>query len=380
MTRLHGREPVVVTIAEAHESDAASGESKPGGAEGKLSSETPKASLPDSKSHRPIMTADDLIPPADPAVRQSRPESADRISLKHAKAMLAGLTKPSIAKMVVITAVIGFIFGVSANGGTMVFATWPWLAMLGTIVGTGLASMGSSALNQWIERDTDGLMHRTRQRPLPSGQISAKAVLALGSGLVLAGLVILLATTNAWAMLVCAATAFLYVAVYTPLKRVTPWAMHIGTLPGALPPLIGYAAAAGAPAAGESSGLAGWLLFVLMAVWQIPHFLAIAWVHRLDYARAGLPMLPVIDDERGTRTFRQIMWTSGLLIPIGLLPTILGVTGWIAGGLSLVVGLWFFAESIRLVRIRTVPAARRLFFVSLAYLPVILAVLVIDRV
>jgi protoheme IX farnesyltransferase len=280
----------------------------------------------------------------------------------------ATLTKPRITSLVVVTAYIGF-----ALGGYAVAGAWSWLMLAGTLVGTALSCMGASVLNQLYERDTDGLMERTGNRPLPAGRIAPREAAWLGVLLSAAGVAALWLTTNSLAAAASTFTIVTYTLLYTPMKRVSTLAVWVGAVPGAMPPIIGYAAATG------TIGTPAWIAFAIMFVWQIPHFLAIAWLYRDDYARAGLPMLPVVEPDGGS-TFRQILATCFALLPLGLLPTLLNVSGMAYFVTAFVCGLLFLACAAALVHRPDRTRARRLFFASLIYLPVVLGAMLIDAV
>lgn len=280
------------------------------------------------------------------------------------------LTKARLTMLVVITAWLGFSLGYQSAGQSL-SGLAGWVTLLAALAGTGLASMGAGAINQVMERDADSRMRRTRRRPVAAGRWSRLNASLLGVGLVVAGLLVMAVFTHALALLLTFATVILYVAVYTPLKRLSWTATLVGAVPGAMPPLIGYAAATG------TLGPGAWAMFLLMVAWQMPHFYAIAWLYREDYERGGFPMLPVIDPE-GRRTFRQILsWCVALLV--------LTVAIWwfeIAGMMFLVVGLLaglaFTWPAVRLI-LRPEPGrARTLFLASLVYLPVLLAFLALD--
>ena len=282
----------------------------------------------------------------------------------------AQLTKPRITLMVVITAYIGFALGARH----LPFADeWSWVMLVGTLVGTALSCMGASVFNQVYERDTDGMMERTRNRPLPAGRVSPREAKIAGAVLSIAGVLLLWATTNGLAASASAFTILTYALLYTPLKRVTTFAVWVGAVPGAMPPVIGYAAAT------EAVDVPAVLLFAIMFLWQIPHFLAIAWLYREDYARAGLKMLPVVHPD-GASTFRQILATCLPLLPLGLLPTLLGVSGLAYFWVALACGLLFLAFAFALVLDPSRSRARKLFFASLVYLPVVLGAMLIDAV
>jgi protoheme IX farnesyltransferase len=245
--------------------------------------------------------------------------------------------------------------------------------MLHTLLATALVASGASALNQLLERDYDGKMRRTQGRPLPSGRLQPQTVLIVGSVLSLVGLIYLALAVNLVTSVLGAMSLLSYVFVYTPLKRVTWLNTAIGAVPGALPPLMGWTAARGQVTA------EGWALFAILAFWQLPHFLAIAWIYREDYARAGFKMLPVIDPQ-GHRTGRQALSHTLGLLPVSLCPFLFKVTGplYLFGALSLGLALLWFA--FQFARHLTVGQARRLFYASILYLPLLLAVMVLDKI
>jgi protoheme IX farnesyltransferase len=276
----------------------------------------------------------------------------------------ATLTKPRITLMVVVTAYIGFAIGDPLDTG--------WLLLLATLLGTGLCCMGASAFNQVLERDVDALMHRTRNRPLPAGRLNAAQATTLAFILSILGVTILACLANALAAALAAFTILSYALAYTPLKRVTSLSTLVGAVPGAMPPVIGFAAAT------RSVDTAAFLLFAIMFVWQLPHFLAIAWLYRDDYARAHLPMLPVIHPDGGS-TFRQILMTCLALVPLGLLPTALGISGTLYFATALCCGAIFLAFAVALILVPSRQRARSLFFASLVYLPLVMAMMLIDH-
>lgn len=296
---------------------------------------------------------------------------APAAELRQAFSDLLELTKVRITLMVVITAGIGYLLGTRAAAPVNLAATW--LTGIGALLGTALACMGASVFNQLYERDTDALMQRTRHRPLPAGRVQPRTALLLAVMLSAAGVAVLGILTTATAAAVAAATIFSYALIYTPLKRMSSISLIVGAVPGALPPVIGYAAAAG------DLGLAGWLVFAVMFVWQVPHFLAIAWLYRDDYARAGFPMLPVTDPT-GTATFTQMLLWCMLLIPVSLLPAVINLAGPLYAAVAALCGVGFMACAVRLMIHRGRSAARIAFFASLIYLPVVLAALVYDMV
>ena len=285
------------------------------------------------------------------------------LDLKARLSACASLTKPRIALMVLVTVAIGFLLG--APG-----AVSPTRLVL-TLVGAGLVAGGASAWNMILERDRDARMRRTANRPLPSGRLSLLEAVSFGTAITLAGLIILFAGVNGLSAGVAATTFVLYVGLYTPLKSVTTLNTAIGAIPGALPPVIGWAASTG------RLGVEPWALFLIMFLWQFPHFLAIAWIYREDYARGGHKMLPCVDLD-GSMTGRQAAWHALELLPAGLIPSFIGLGGrwYFAGALAL--GLFYFYHAARFwldVNDRT---ARRLLRASILYLPLVLLLLLLD--
>jgi len=276
----------------------------------------------------------------------------------------AELTKPRIAIMVLFTVAAGYWLG--SDGA-------PDLALLlHTVLATGLVAAGASALNQLIERQTDARMRRTEGRPLPAGRLQPAEVLAFGAALTAAGLAYLAAAVQQpLAVAVAAFTFASYVFVYTPLKRKTTLNTLVGAVPGALPPVIGWAAAGGGLSA------EAWTLFLVIFVWQVPHFLAIAWIHREDYARAGLKMLPGADPD-GALTGRQMVTYCLTLLPVSLLPALLGQAGLLYAASAVALGVFFLAFAARFVHSPSNATARGVLRASLLYLPVLLALLLVD--
>lgn len=308
---------------------------------------------------------DPIAPPID-----GEPVTA-RVKSPSAYADFKALTKPRITRMVVITAAIGFVFGFSEAGGVSI-TSMPIGILLIAMLGTALSCMAASIFNQILERDTDALMDRTKDRPIAAGRIAVKPALIFGLLLTVAGLGVLAAFGLYLAAALCAFTIASYALIYTPMKRRSSLALLVGAVPGAVPPMVGYAAAT------NDLGPAAWLLFAIMFVWQVPHFLAIAWLYREDYARANLAMLPVIDPS-GLRTFRQTLIGCLLLLPLGILPSAMGVAGQWYFAASLLCGLGFLVLGVMLVLKPTRDNARRLFFASIIYLPVVLTVMLLDR-
>jgi protoheme IX farnesyltransferase len=271
------------------------------------------------------------------------------------------LTKPRLNVLVVATSAAGYYLG---SAGPINVA-----AMTAAVIGTALVAGGAAALNQVSERDTDALMRRTRMRPLPDGRISTSEARVFGLLLSGAGL-ILLTTFSTWlASVLALATLVIYLFIYTPLKRRSPVATLVGAIPGALPPLIGWTASHG------SIALSGLALFLIVFLWQIPHFMAIAWMYREDYAAAGFPMLPVIDPD-GRRAGHQAVGYAGALLPISLVPALVGLSGTAYAAVALVLGIALIVLAVRFSQARTDATARRLFFGSLLYLPLIWIVMI----
>ena len=254
-------------------------------------------------------------------------------------------------------------------------------SLLVTCLGTALVASGAAAFNQVDERDLDRLMVRTRLRPIADGRMSAGEGRAIAAIFAVAGLIILWFGTNAIAALVALATLLSYTLIYTPLKRRSSLSTVVGAVPGALPPLIGWCAAqghAGQVTAGVLANAAPWSLFLLMFLWQLPHFLAIAWMCRDDYARANMPMLSVVDRD-GRMTGRQAVLWSATLIPISELPFLLNMTGPIYAVSALVLGLGMLALAFRFLIRRSNENARALFLGSIIYLPLLWIVMVVGR-
>ena len=274
------------------------------------------------------------------------------------------LTKPRLSSLSVLTALVGYLAARPAHEGwKLVFA----------VAGTACAAGGAAALNQYMEWDTDALMRRTADRPIPSGKVATGSAFVLGWGLCVAGLAILYGEVNGLSAFFALLTMVCYLALYTQAKKRSPWATEIGALAGALPPLIGWAAAEG-----KISAL-GWILFGVLLFWQIPHFMAIAWLYRSDYAAAHFPMLSVRDGS-GRQVARWSLVSAILLVAVSLLPTLLGFASAYYLVVALVVGVWFVGRAVAFLRpAGRESAARSLFFASLAYLPIQLVMLVADR-
>lgn len=300
------------------------------------------------------------------------PESAARVSMT---ADLSEFIKTGIVKMVVITAGVGFAMAALSRNWT----AWDFvLSAAFCLAGTALSAAGANALNQVMEAPRDARMRRTADRPLPAGRLSMSQGWAIGLGLCVAGVGILAIGNNVWAAGVSAVTILSYLLWYTPLKPVTPLATLVGSFPGALPPLIGWAAAS----TGEWGGLdeaGGWSLFLLMFVWQVPHFLAIAWKYREDYALGGHAVLPIGDTD-GRRTGKAVLFWTLALIPVSLapcaaMPSMLGV-GYVT--VAILAAILFAYTAIRMIVERTDASAKRLFLASIFYLPVVMIAMVAD--
>lgn len=274
------------------------------------------------------------------------------------------LTKPRLNVLVVATSAAGYYLGATAPLAL--------LAMAQAVAGTALVAGGSAVLNQVYERDTDALMRRTRLRPLPDGRITTGDASVFGLALAGAGLAILGAWANVLAATLALATLVTYLIVYTPMKRRSPASTLIGAVPGALPPLIGWTAASGHLSVG---GLA---LFAIVFLWQMPHFMAIAWLYRDDYAKAGFPMLPVIDPE-GRRAAREAVIYAALLVPASIVPAVIGLSGTAYLAFAVVSGFALLWLAIRFASTRSDAAARTLFLGSITYLPLLWVAMIVDK-
>jgi protoheme IX farnesyltransferase len=275
------------------------------------------------------------------------------------------LTKPRITLLVVVTTLVGYVMA----GHDRLSA----VRLVMTVVGTGLVAAGASALNMLLERRTDALMLRTRNRPLPAGRLRVTEVLAFGVVVTVAGLAVLTLGATSAAALVALVTWATYLFAYTPLKTRTSLSTVVGAFPGALPPVIGWAAARGAVEPGA------FVLFAILFLWQIPHFLAIAWIYREDYARGGLPMLPVLDPE-GVVTGRQAVANSLALLLVSVVPTIGGLAGAAYFLGAVILGLAFTAVALWAAVKRTNAAARLLFLASVIYLPALCALMIANKI
>lgn len=274
------------------------------------------------------------------------------------------LTKPRVVVMILLTTVVGYHLGSAGPAD--------YLRLLHTLMGTALAAAGTLALNQFLEREVDARMERTRLRPLPDGRLQPIEVLVFGAAVTVAGVLYLSLAVGLLCGIVTAATAGLYLFAYTPLKLKTPLCSVVGAIPGALPPVTGWVAARG------ELGVGAWILFAILFLWQFPHTLAIARLHCEDYARAGIRVLPVVDPD-GMSTERQIVAGCLALLPVSLLSTLVGLTGAVSFFGALTLGVAFLGFGMAQAVSRSVPAARRLLFASLLYLPMLLALMAFDK-
>jgi len=293
----------------------------------------------------------------------STARATDLAAMSRGTAYIA-LTKPDVSFLVLITTAAGYYMG--ARGPV------DWLHLVHTVFATMLIAAGTAALNHYIERESDRHMRRTASRPLPSGVLQPREALWFGVGLCVAGAIYLYFAAGPLAAGLGVATCLSYLLAYTPLKKRTVWATFVGAFPGAIPPMIGWAAATG------SLDRGAWLLFAILFLWQFPHFHAIAWMYREDYARAGILMLPVVD-KQGTRTFRQIIITAAALVGVSLLPAIVGLAG-----------VWYFfgalAVSVALLQVclwaataKTNIRAKWLMHATVIHIPVLLGLMIYDK-
>ena len=279
-------------------------------------------------------------------------------------AAFAELTKPRITFLIVLTAAAGFALGSEGR--------FDYLALFNSLFGIALLSSGIAALNQYMERGPDARMRRTLTRPLPTGKVSAGAALAFGLGLTVLAEVYLAAFVNLLTAAFGVTVIVGYLLLYTPLKTRSPLSTVVGAFPGAMPPLMGWTAATG------EAGVEAWALFAILFAWQFPHFLAIAWMYKEDYARAGILMLPVVEPACRI-TARQIVIWSLLLVPVSLFPTVLGTTGSVYFYGAFVLGILFLGTSIHAALVHTRQGARRLLLASVLYLPVLFGLMVFNK-
>lgn len=274
------------------------------------------------------------------------------------------LTKPRIAFMLVLTSASGFYLGTAGVFDLALFAH--------AMIGITLLAFGVATLNQYLERAIDALMERTALRPLPAGKVSAVEALVFGALLCIGSEIYLFLAVNPLTAFLGLTVIVGYVFLYTPLKTRTTVSTAIGAIPGAMPPLMGWTAAA------NEITLGAWMLFVFLYLWQFPHFLAIAWIYRDQYAKAGIKMLPVVE-EAGRITVRQIVIFTLLMLPVSIGPFFVGISGWIFLAGASLLGIWFLIVSLRMAREKNAASARRLLLASVLYLPLVFALMVINH-
>ena len=299
------------------------------------------------------------------AGRHIASDAGDRVKATPSRAAdFVTLTKPRLNFLVLLTTAAAYSLGAGPDSTLMAFAH--------TLLGTFLVAGGASALNQVWERETDKLMRRTRMRPMADMRMQPVTATTFGLVLTVIGAVELSYFLNPLSATVAVFTAVSYVLFYTPLKTRTSLSTIVGALPGALPAVIGWAAAT------NTLSIEGWVLFGIVFMWQMPHFLAIAWIYRDDYRRAGFPMLPVVEPD-GARTGRQALLYALALVPVSLLPALVGVSGLAYFWCALVLGVTFLVLAARFAALRSEGRARTLFYGSLLYLPLIWAVMILDH-
>lgn len=287
------------------------------------------------------------------------------IGLREKLAAYFELTKPRIAFLLVLTAAAGFYLGANKGFNAILF--------LNSMIGITLLAFGVATLNQVWEKDIDALMERTANRPLPTHKLSTTEALAFGASLCVVAEIYLAFLVNTLTAVLGLIVIVGYVLLYTPLKTRTSASTAVGALPGALPPLMGWTAAA------NEITLGAWVLFAMLFLWQFPHFLAIAWMYKEQYAKAGILMLPVVEPA-GRITAQQIVIFTVILLPISLAPFFIGVAGLIYLTGAIVLGLWFLWASIQAARAKSIEKARKLLLVSVIYLPLIFLLMVFDKI
>lgn len=278
------------------------------------------------------------------------------------------LTKPRITWLILMSTAIGFVFGLSAGPE----GAFSWWTLFHTVCGTALIASGTAALNQWYESEADAKMHRTRERPIPSGRILPGRALGFALALSVLGFAQLTWMVNPLTGFLGLFTLATYIVLYTPMKRRSPHSTTIGAIPGAMPPLIGFAAAA---------GVLTWpamALFAILFVWQFPHFYAIAWIYREDYGRAGIRMLPVVEPDGESTAWRILVFLL-ILIPVSVAPTLLGLTGMIYLVGALLLGMYFLYSGVQVFRDRSLLRARAVLLASVMYLPALYGLMLLDR-
>lgn len=274
------------------------------------------------------------------------------------------LTKPSVVWLILMSTGVGFYAGSSGP--------FNYLLLLHTLLATALLAGGTGALNQWMERAADRKMRRTENRPLPAGRLSSRNALGFGIAISVLGLAYMAWAVNPLTALIGGLTLTSYLFLYTPLKSRTWLSTLVGAFPGAMPPLIGWAAVR------NDLTVGGWVLFAMLFLWQFPHFYAIAWMYREDYERAGIRMLPVIEPD-GKSTSRQIVAFAAILIPVSIIPVALGMAGWIYLAGAVLLGIFYLHSGLETARLRTGVQARKLLQASVVYLPLIYVLLIVNK-
>jgi heme o synthase len=277
---------------------------------------------------------------------------------------LAELVKARLTLLVLLTTAVGFYLGAEPP--------IDYVVLFHVVLGTAAAAAGAAALNQWWERSADALMRRTKMRPIPAGRMPPTRALIFGIAFAAFGVAYLATVCNALSAILAALTIGIYIFAYTPLKRASTANTAVGAIPGAIPPMIGWAAARG------NIGAGAWSLFAIIFLWQLPHFFAIAWMYREDYSRAGFRMISS-DDRSGERSASQSVFFCILLLIIAGLPTFIGIANFVYLAIELLVGASFLAVAMRFLRVRTPSAARSLFLASIVYLPLVLGALVLTK-
>ena len=303
---------------------------------------------------------EELLVEIHPGIRKA---TANPLTVRERIAAYAELTKPRITFLIVLTAAAGFALGTRGR--------IDYLKMASAMVGIGLLSSGIATLNQYMERDLDALMRRTADRPLPSGKLLPWEALVFGAGLTILAQVYLAVLVNPLTASLGLTVIAGYLFAYTPLKTKTSLSTMVGAFPGAVPPLIGWTAARG------ELSLEAWVLFAILFLWQFPHFLAIAWMYREDYSRAGILMLPVVEPD-GRITGQQIVIYTLMLLPVSLLPTALGISGQVYFFGAIILGLLFLYSSVRAAFSHSRQEARRLLLASVIYLPLLFILMVVN--
>lgn len=290
--------------------------------------------------------------------------AARPLGLRERLAAFAELTKPRIAFMLVLSAAAGFYMGSAGSFDVRLFVN--------SMIGIAMLAFGVATLNQYVERRTDAFMERTAGRPLPTGRVTPVEALVFGLLLCLGAEIYLYFLVNPLTAVLGTSVIIGYVLLYTPLKPVTSASTAIGAIPGAMPPLMGWTSSA------DEISLGAWILFVFLFLWQFPHFFAIAWMYKEQYANAGIKMLPVVDPD-GRLTARQIVMFTILLVVISVAPFFFGMTGFVFPLVTLLLGLWFMWQSVRTARAKTPEMSRKLLMVSVIYLPIVFLAMVLDK-